>query len=111
MAIDLTAATRRGGLYLWPVVPPAALTAIVTLAVSTGDEYMRSILIIGLINLLFVIALYSFAGTSGVFSFGHIGFAAIGAYAAGIFAVPVAQKQILFSSMPSALVHLHAAAF
>ena len=26
-----------------------------------------------------------FAGTSGVFSFGHIGFAAIGAYAAGIF--------------------------
>jgi branched-chain amino acid transport system permease protein len=110
MAIDPLRSARRLGLYLWPIVPPAALAAIVTLAVSQGNEYMHSILIIGLINLLFVIALYSFAGTSGVFSFGHIAFAAIGAYSAGVFAVPVATKQVLFASMPSGLVHLHAGA-
>jgi branched-chain amino acid transport system permease protein len=96
------------GLYCWPVVPPATLAVVVTLLVSQGDEYMHSVLIIGLINLLFVIGLYSFAGNSGVFSFGHIGFAAIGAYGAGIFAIPMATKQQLFSTMPSALVHVHA---
>jgi branched-chain amino acid transport system permease protein len=96
------------GLHLWPIAPPAALAALVTLLVSQGDAYMHSILIIGLINLLFVIGLYSFAGTSGVFSFGHIGFAAIGAYGAGLFAIPVETKRQLFSSMPADLVHLHA---
>jgi branched-chain amino acid transport system permease protein len=96
------------GLHLWPIVPPAVLACVVTVLVSQGDEYMHSVLIIGLINLLFVIGLYCFAGTSGVFSFGHIGFAAIGAYGAGIFAIPVETKHQLFSSMPSALVHVHA---
>jgi branched-chain amino acid transport system permease protein len=99
---------RALGLHLWPIVPPAALAALITLLVSQGNEYLHSILIIGLIDLLFVIGLYSFSGTSGVFSFGHIGFAAIGAYAAGIFAIPVDTKRVLFSSMPPALLHVHA---
>ena len=98
---------KRLGLHIWPVVPLGMFVAVVTLLVSQGNEYMHSILIIGLINLMFVIGLYSFAGTSGVFSFGHIGFAAIGAYGAGIFAIPVETKRQLFESMPSALVHLH----
>jgi branched-chain amino acid transport system permease protein len=101
---------KRAGLFLWPVVLPAALAVTVTLAVSTGGAYMHSILILGLINLLFVIGLYSFAGTSGVFSFGHIAFAAIGAYSAGIFAIPVETKRELFASMPSALIDVHASA-
>jgi branched-chain amino acid transport system permease protein len=106
----LTGHVRRGGLFLWPIVPPAALAVIVTLLVSSGGAYMHSILILGLINLLFVIGLYSFAGTSGVFSFGHIAFAAIGAYSAGIFAIPVATKRELFASMPPALIDVHASA-
>src|SRR5262249_34914686 len=81
----VTRHAKRGGLFLWPIVPPAALALVVTLLVSRGGAYMHSILILGLINLLFVIGLYSFAGTSGVFSFGHIAFAAIGACSAGIF--------------------------
>ena len=101
---------KRIGLFLWPAVPPVVLVAAVTLATSQGGDYLHSILILGLINLLFVIGLYSFAGTSGVFSFGHIGFAAIGAYSAGIFAIPVETKETLFSAMPSSLVDLHSGA-
>ena len=97
----------RIGLRAWPLVPPMAATAVVTLVASEGGEYVHSILIIGLVNLLFVIGLYSFAGTSGVFSFGHVAFAAIGAYAAGIFAIPPETKSVLFSAMPAALVHVH----
>lgn len=84
-----------------------AAAAIVTLVASAGGEYIHSILVIGLVNLLFVIGLYSFAGTSGVFSFGHIAFAAIGAYAAGIFAIPPETKEVLFSAMPATLVNVH----
>ncbi len=100
----------NAGVRAWPVVPPMLLAAVVTAAASQGDEYIHSILIIGLVNLVFCIGLYSFAGTSGVFSFGHIAFAAIGAYAAGIFAIPPATKLELFASMPKALIHLHAGA-
>jgi branched-chain amino acid transport system permease protein len=104
----VSAAAGRAVTRIWPVVPPILLTVVVTAAASQGNEYIHSVLITGLINLVLVIGLYCFVGTSGVFSFGHMGFAAIGAYAAGIFAIPPATKSVLFSSMPAALVHLHA---
>ena len=36
--------------------------------------------------------LYVFVGNSGVLSFGHISFVAVGAWAAGVLSVPVAEK-------------------
>jgi branched-chain amino acid transport system permease protein len=101
---------RRLFLFLWPVVPPIALTAAVTLLASQGGGLIHDVLLTGLINLLFVVGLYCFVGTSGVFSFSHIAFAAIGGYAAGIFAIPVATKKELFTSMPPALLNLHTSA-
>jgi branched-chain amino acid transport system permease protein len=92
---------------LWPVVPPALLVVVATLLASTGGAVIHDVMITGLIDLMFVVGLYCFAGTSGVFSFGHIGFAAIGAYAAGVLSISVETKKTLFTSMPSALVDLH----
>jgi len=80
---------------------------VATLLASTGGAVIHDVLMTGLIDLMFVVGLYCFVGTSGVFSFSHIGFAAIGAYTAGILAIPVETKEQLFSSMPSALVDLH----
>jgi branched-chain amino acid transport system permease protein len=98
---------RRLFLFLWPVVPPIALVVVATLLAANGGGVIHDVLLTALVDLLFVVGLYCFVGTSGVFSFGHIGFAAIGAYTAGIFAIPVDQKKELFTSMPGALVHLH----
>ena len=39
-----------------------------------------------------VVALYVFVGNSGVVSFGHISFVAVGAWAAGVLSVPVEEK-------------------
>ena len=39
-----------------------------------------------------MVALYTFVGNSGVFSFGHISFVAAGAWAAGVLSVPEAEK-------------------
>lgn len=40
-----------------------------------------------------VVAIYVFVGNSGVLSFGHISFVAIGAFAAGVMTVPLESKQ------------------
>ena len=37
-----------------------------------------------LVNMVFVLGLYVFVGNSGVISFGHVAFMAIGAYTAGL---------------------------
>jgi len=98
---------RRILIFWWPVIALAAIVVAASSLSSTDGPFLQDTAVTDLVYLLFVLGLYVFAGNSGVFSFGHIAFAAIGAYAAGIFAIPVATKAQLFSSMPSALVHLH----
>ncbi len=45
-----------------------------------------------LVAVSIVVAIYVFVGNSGVLSFGHISFVAVGAWAAGVLSVPVAEK-------------------
>lgn len=54
-----------------------------------------------LIMVILVVGLYVFAGNSGVFSFGQIGFMAIGAYTAAIVRIPPETKQALFPKLPA----------
>lgn len=101
---------RRLLLPAWPVVGLIAIVVVVSVVVaSIGGDYLHDLVITDLIYLLFVVGLYTFVGNSGVFSFGHLGFAAVGGYAAGLFVVPIATKDLLFDSMPSFFVNLHAA--
>jgi branched-chain amino acid transport system permease protein len=48
--------------------------------------------ITALVNVVIVTALYVFIGNSGVLSFGHISFVALGAWTAGVLAVPASEK-------------------
>lgn len=48
---------------------------------------------VAMINMVLVVALQLFSGNSGVISFGHVGFAAVGAYSVAIFSTPVMIKQ------------------
>ena len=48
-----------------------------------------------LLNLILVVGMYIFIGNSGVLSFGHISFMALGAYAAALVSIPTAQKQFV----------------
>ena len=45
-----------------------------------------------LVSVAIVVALYVFVGNSGVMSFGHVSFVAIGAFAAGVMTIPVELK-------------------
>jgi branched-chain amino acid transport system permease protein len=63
-------------------------------------------LIAMLINLVIVIGLYAFVGNSGVLSFGHISFMAIGAYAWAVLSIPITYKQIFLPDLPAPLSHI-----
>jgi branched-chain amino acid transport system permease protein len=56
-----------------------------------------------LVNVAIVVALYIFIGNSGVLSFGHISFVAVGAWAAGVLSMPVEEKPAIMPSLAGLL--------
>jgi len=88
---------------IWPLPPLALLIGLTALVASTLSLSSERDITTGLVQLGIVIGLYAFVGVSGVFSFGHVAFVALGAYVSGVFAVPVALKEVLYSGMPEFL--------
>jgi branched-chain amino acid transport system permease protein len=77
-----------------------ALAAFVGMIVSTSTE---TYVINALVNVAIVVALYVFIGNSGVLSFGHISFVAVGAWAAGVLSMPVEEKPAIMPNLASLL--------
>ena len=80
---------RRAALTL---AGPVALVVAAALVGSTVTRATEIYFINALIAVAIVVALYTFVGNSGVLSFGHISFVAVGAWAAGVLSVPEAEK-------------------
>lgn len=83
----------------WPFLPLAAVVATVALAGSLGPPSVDRTVVSMLISVVLVVGLFTFIGNSGVFSFGHMAFMAIGAYTAAVLVVPPERKAILFPAM------------
>jgi len=94
---------------IWPLVVLIALVAAVTGLASLGSSSTDRTVANALINLTLVVGLYIFIGNSGVFSFGHIGFMAIGAYACALLTIPVELKQVLLLGLPDVIADAHMA--
>jgi branched-chain amino acid transport system permease protein len=60
-----------------------------------------------LVDTSIVVALYVFIGNSGVISFGHISFVAVGAFLAGILTLEAQQKDFVLPEMFPVLRHAH----
>lgn len=88
---------------IWPLLAPCLLVVVVSVVVAQGSAVLERTVINGLILLVVVIALYTFTGLSGVFSFGHPAFMAIGAYAAGVLTVDPDTKPFLLPRLPEFL--------
>jgi branched-chain amino acid transport system permease protein len=83
---------------------PAVLivgTALLGLVVS---NYLQAYFLDTLVKVAIVVALYLFIGNSGVLSFGHISFVALGAWTAGVLTVPQGQKLITMPGLAHFLV-------
>src|SRR5581483_4644005 len=92
-------------LVVQELVGPAVLVAaagVLGAAVSTATQtYFTD----ALVKVAIVVALYVFIGNSGVLSFGHISFVALGAWTAGVLSVPASEKPAIMPNLAHFLLH------
>jgi branched-chain amino acid transport system permease protein len=84
-----------------PLLAVGIVTAIA--AVVYTDKTMTEIVLLFGINAIMVVGFQVFAGNTGLVSFGHVAFMAIGAYAAGITSIPVTDKELFLPDLPGFL--------
>jgi branched-chain amino acid transport system permease protein len=78
----------------------AALIAITVLTNFAGDRVFARVVTVMLISVVLTVALQTFMGNSGLSSFGHVAFMAIGAYASLWFTLTPAEKRVTLPDMP-----------
>lgn len=91
---------RTAALQLLAPLFLVGVAALIGTLVSTSTE---TYVINALVNVAIVVALYVFIGNSGVLSFGHISFVAVGAWAAGVLSMPVQEKPAIMPHLASVL--------
>jgi len=72
------------------------LAAVLSTAVSRSSE---TYFVDALVKVSIVVALYVFIGNSGVLSFGHVSFVALGAWVAGVLSVPLGEKPAIMPNL------------
>jgi len=90
---------RRVAAAALELVAPVVLVvgaALLGTAVSPSTE---TYFVTALVNVTIVVALYVFIGNSGVLSFGHVSFVAVGAWAAGVLSVPIGEKPAIMPNL------------
>jgi branched-chain amino acid transport system permease protein len=90
----------------WPLLVPIIVVLVAAGIASNGNDVLQREAVVALINLVIVVGLYVFAGTSGVLSFGHISFMAVAAYVTALLTVPTLLKQNLLPHIPSFIQHV-----
>jgi branched-chain amino acid transport system permease protein len=95
--------TAGAGIGLVVFLVGLSIAALTLSSVSFG---FQNFVLTTLINLIIVVGMYIFMGNSGVLSFGHISFMAIGAYGAALVTIPVGQKEFVLPHLPHFLVHV-----
>ena len=84
---------------LQEVAAPVALVIAAALFGALLSASTQTYFINSLVNVSIVVALYVFIGNSGVISFGHISFVAVGAWTAGVLSVPRAEKSAIMPDL------------
>ncbi|GAA3971145.1 branched-chain amino acid ABC transporter permease [Actinomadura viridis] len=79
------------------------LTALIALVGSVAGPTVTRVSIVALVSVVFVAGQSAFTGNSGVMSFGHVAFMAVGAYATAYLTIPVGLKTVLFPDLPGGL--------
>jgi branched-chain amino acid transport system permease protein len=89
----------RRVLELQELVGPVVLVIAAALLGTVVSLSTQSYFTDALVKVAIVVALYVFIGNSGVLSFGHISFVAVGAWTAGVLSVPAAEKPAIMPSL------------
>lgn len=91
----------------WPLLAPCVLLVAVLYLGSLGGASLDRTAITMVLNAMLVVGTYVFVGNSGVFSFGHLAFMAVGAYTGGLLQMPPEIKEVLLPNLPGFLNDAH----
>jgi branched-chain amino acid transport system permease protein len=94
-------------LSLDELIAPAVLVIAAALFGTLVSVSTQAYFTDTLVKVAIVVALYVFIGNSGVLSFGHISFVALGAWTAGVLSVPVSEKPAIMPNLAHFLLHRH----
>jgi branched-chain amino acid transport system permease protein len=103
--MSAASATLRRPALLSALVPLAIVACAVLLG-AAGPASLQATIALALCNLVIVLGLQVFIGNSGVYSFGQLGFAALGAYLAALLTIPAAFASLQTPALPVLLVDL-----
>jgi len=92
---------------LLPVMALAVLMIAIVALASLLPPSTQRIVTNAMVVLVAVIGIYIFIGNSGILSFGHIGFMAIGAYVSAWLTIPPVTKKLLLPGLPDFLMQTH----
>ena len=84
---------------LWTLVVPLLVVWVVSLATSFVSQTAAIDLGYALANLIIVVAMWTFIGNSGVLSFGHIAFVAVGAWTLSLLTIPPNIKSAIMPDL------------
>ena len=84
---------------------PVLLVVLAALLGAVVSSASQTYFINALVMVAIVVALYIFVGNSGVVSFGHISFVALGAWTAGVLSVPASEKPAIMPNLAGFLRH------
>ena len=87
-----------------PVALPTLLLCALAVPVKlAGTSLLQHSMVEMLVMLVVVVGIYVFVGNSGILSFGHVSFMAIGAYATAWLTLPLPLKKLNMPGLPSFL--------
>lgn len=91
----------------WPFLAPVILVLVVVGLGTLGTLAQQRTVTLMLINLIIVVGLQIFVGNSGILSFGHASFMAIGAYTTALLTIPLSVKAFQLPDLPDWLADAH----
>lgn len=94
-----------------PVLLSLALALLCLVVTAVGDNALTRAMVELLVRVVLVVGLWVFVGNSGVVSFGHAGFMAIGAYASAWLTIRPQMKALLLPGLPDWLMQAQWAPF
>lgn len=103
MTIRLASVLQRSAPAVMCTLLVLAVSGLALLGSAATQRTATQMLVLGVIT----VGTYIFVGNSGVLSFGHVVFVAVGAYATALMTIPPNLKQALLPALPDWLLRLH----
>jgi branched-chain amino acid transport system permease protein len=81
--------------------PVLLVAAVAMVGPLLGGAAASDVVVLTLTTLVVVVGLYVFMGNSGILSFGHVSFMALGAYTAALLTMPAPLKHLYYPEFPA----------